>query len=68
MKDLRHTFPRRNVFVFVYLSGWSQDEEINTVCILGPYRDNRTHCGGGYASVGTKNVQCDVLLTRTLIM
>ena len=24
-------------------SGWSKDGEINTACILGPYRDNRAH-------------------------
>ena len=36
--------------------GWSKHGEINMACILGLYRDNRTHCGGGYASVGTKNV------------
>ena len=37
-------------------TGWSKDGKINTACIMGPYRDNGTHFGRGYASVGTKNV------------
>ena len=34
-------------------TGWGKDGEIDTACILGPFRDNSTHCGRGYASVGT---------------
>ena len=30
-------------------TGWGKDREINTGCILGPYRNNRSHCGRGYA-------------------
>ena len=34
-------------------TGWSKDGEINAARILGPYHDNRSHCGRGYALVGT---------------
>ena len=41
--------PLQRVQTYTYLAGWGKDGEINTACILGPYRDSRTHCGRGYA-------------------